>query len=431
MSDTDHTEQTEQGQIFSVEDLRAINPVLADFYERELNRENVKEVDEESIVRMDVIEEVDEILMHGHFGVGKGWNAPVLVTFCDVEARKGYNTMLAHEYMEDPVTLRNKVKAMAELITLSQHCSAYTGAGISTSSGIDDYASQSDKSVATGTRAVRVKKKSGLDAEPTFAHYTLAALYKAGHLKHWVQQNHDGLPQKAGFPQYAINEIHGAWFDPSNPVVPMDGHLRGDLISWLEEWEHFTDLVLVMGTSLSGMNADRMMKTCSKKFMKNGEGLGSIVIGFQRTAMDHMPTLRIFHSIDEVMLLLALEMKLPVSMVPYTPDIPEECKVEDHVFLVPYRPTGKKSSSQNTLWNLNVGAKLQLTGGPGKGFEGVVVATPGEGTRETSYVVQFPNTREGPDLGKHFHRYCLGTWFVEAACKGTIDVLPVINIVDE
>lgn len=37
------------------------------------------------------------------------------------------------------------------------------------------------------------------------------------------------LPQKAGFPQEKMNEIHGAWFDPSNPVVKFGGKLRGDL----------------------------------------------------------------------------------------------------------------------------------------------------------------------------------------------------------
>ncbi len=72
-------------------------------------------------------------------------------------------------------------------------------------------------------------------------------------------QNHDGLPQKAGFPQAALNEIHGAWYDPSNPVVMMDGQLRTDYFQWLCEWEERSDLCLVLGTSLSGMNADRMV----------------------------------------------------------------------------------------------------------------------------------------------------------------------------
>ena len=39
----------------------------------------------------------------------------------------------------------------------------------------------------------------------------------------------------------------------------MIGNLRGDLFEWLREWEERADLVLVLGTSLSGMNADRMV----------------------------------------------------------------------------------------------------------------------------------------------------------------------------
>jgi hypothetical protein len=63
-----------------------------------------------------------------------------------------------------------------------------------------------------------------------------------------VQQNHDGLPQKAGYPQADLNEIHGAWFDPSNPVVKMTGFLREDLVQWLEREQELADLVLCLGT---------------------------------------------------------------------------------------------------------------------------------------------------------------------------------------
>lgn len=55
----------------------------------------------------------------------------------------------------------------------------------------------------------------------------------AGLLHSWVQQNHDGLPQKAGFSQEKINEIHGAWYDPSNPVVQFNESLRTDLFEWM------------------------------------------------------------------------------------------------------------------------------------------------------------------------------------------------------
>ena len=65
----------------------------------------------------------------------------------------------------------------------------YSGAGISVAAGIG----QAARGAARGSR--------GTDAEPTPAHFALAALHRAGLLHGWVQQNHDGLPQKAGFPQ--------------------------------------------------------------------------------------------------------------------------------------------------------------------------------------------------------------------------------------
>merc|ERR1712078_397048 len=99
---------------------------------------------------------------------------------------------------------------------------------------------------------------SPYEAQPTFTHRALVALHEAGLVRYWVQQNHDGLPQKAGLPQSAINEIHGAWYDPSNPVVAMNGSLRSDLFKEMLEWEEKTDLTLSMGTSMCGMNSDRV-----------------------------------------------------------------------------------------------------------------------------------------------------------------------------
>jgi len=430
--------QTSKANIpFTIEDVAKVNIYLAEYF-KQLNMHPTrtstgKEKQTDSDVRrMNEIEGgVDDIDMHGHLGKQKGWKAPILRTFCDVEARKGYDSMKAHEYSEDPETLKIKVKELARLIKASKHCVAYTGAGISTASGINDYASQSKDSMATGTKAKgRAKKRSGLDAEPTFSHYTLAALSKEGYLKHWIQQNHDGLPQKAGFPQEDINEIHGAWFNPSNPVVPMSGSLRDDLFDWMLEEEQKADLVLTLGTSLCGMNADRVVKTAGKKYVRKGKGLGSVIIGFQRTILDPLASLRIFASIDEVMLHLAIEMKLPYNPVPYTPSIPEEAKTKrKNVYRVPYDPkTGLKSDTKTMEWDLRKGSLIKLTGGPGVGFSGKVLLTPEHAKRRIAYRVQFPFTREGSkDFGKVLKCYSLGTWFIEGACKGTLKQLPFIN----
>merc|ERR1719240_2564965 len=88
--------------------------------------------------------------------------------------------------------------------------------------------------------------------EPTLAHCVMAELNRVDLLHGWVQQNHDGLPQKAGYRQEDINEIHGSWYDPSNPVVLYSGSLRGDLYKDMTSLAKTADLVLVsMLTSVS------------------------------------------------------------------------------------------------------------------------------------------------------------------------------------
>jgi hypothetical protein len=45
----------------------------------------------------------------------------------------------------------------------------------------------------------------------------------------------------------------------------MNGNLRDDLLEELLRWEQKSDLVIAVGTSLSGMNADRLVSTCARK----------------------------------------------------------------------------------------------------------------------------------------------------------------------
>ena len=386
---------------------------------------NPSKVGEKEFAKADPMEEVPETEMHGVLGVGHGWKPPAVVTFCDKIARPGYaDNVKAHEYADHPEVLWEKVGVLADLIRQSKHFLTYTGAGISTKASIADYASKSDKSKATGGKKTAVKP---FEAKPTFAHFVLTALQRGGYLKHWIQQNHDGLPQKAGFPQSHINEIHGAWFDPSNPVVPMSGSLRGDLCSWMEKEEEKTDLVLAMGTSLCGMNADRMVQTPGEKFLQEGIGLGSVIVGFQRTKLDHVTSLRIFADIDETMVLLAHRLSLPVPTEMYVLKVPEAGKTDQpHQFLVPYRPGGKRSKSHHIIWDLSPGAKVRLVAGPGKGFEGVIRQVPKH--EHDHYWVTFPCTREGPTLGFGTSMYCLGSWWVEEACSGRAPFLPFVNI---
>lgn len=356
--------------------------------------------------------------MHGLMG-DPAWEAPILVTHADIDARPGYRSMKAHEYTEHPSVLRPKVALLARLLRTSSACLAYTGAGISTSSGIDDYASKTG-SVAMKRRSVR----SGFEALPTFAHHVLTALHRAGHLKQWVQQNHDGLPQKAGYPQHDLNEIHGAWHDPSNPVVPMSGSLRGDLFDRVLEWEDRADLVLAIGTSLCGMNTDRLVEMASTRAVE-GSGLGSVIISLQRTPHDELSSLRIFGTIDEVMVLLAEEMALDVwSPQLYTPAHPPSAVAGPDVFRVPYDDDGRRIGVGTRLWHLTPGTPVRVTAGPGEGYVGTVLGK----TPDGHYRVRLPCQREGSDeQGRVAKVYVLGSWWTESAVRGLSPRLPIVD----
>eukprot|EP00808_Paulinella_micropora_P012696 g18620.t1 len=352
---------------------------------------------------------VDWQAMHGSRG-DRNWQAPFIAVKCSKEARPGYASMRADEYVEDPAVLKEKVKLLAELLRSAKAVVAYTGAGISTASGISDYATKAKNTLVHKTPK---KKGSGLEASSTLSHYVLADMHKHGLLHHWVQQNHDGLPQKAGFPPECLNEIHGAWFDPSNPVVPMTGTLREDLCHWMYEWERKADLTLAMGTSLCGMNADRMVTSVAKRANERRtcarqRALGAVIIGLQRTQHDHSAALRIFGKIDDVMALLATELGLPVpdQDIGYVPTVAPGCLVKPDVFLVPYSNQGKllKTSGKeekvaadednkqmHTTWDLTKGAQVKVTQGPGKGFTGVCLGKNADG----HYRIQLPHIREG------------------------------------
>mmetsp|Transcript_34694 Transcript_34694/g.58741 ORF Transcript_34694/g.58741 Transcript_34694/m.58741 type:complete len:335 (+) Transcript_34694:296-1300(+) len=306
-----------------------------------------------------------------------------------------------------------KIKKLAEIIQKSKRCIAYTGAGISTASGIADYASRDSG---------RPKLMSPFDAQPTLAHRVLAALHKEGFLKNWIQQNHDGLPQKAGYPQKDLNEIHGSWYDPSNPVVMMSGNLREDLFSWLIEWEKKSDLCLTLGTSLCGMNSDRMALTCSKQ---NPE-LGTVIISLQQTQLDEHASLRFFSTCDKVMGALAKEMnlKLPEEKV-YIPNIPKDTIVEQDVFLVGYdAKTGKKNGDERFKLDLRVDSKVVIPVGQYKGVQGTVQGK----NREGHYKICFYHRLKKGSKIKRPQVRVLGRWWIEAATNGTIDQLPLIPL---
>lgn len=85
--------------------------------------------------------DTDFVKMHGFIGCND-WLPPIQVTSFDAEARTTFTSIKAHEFVDQTSTMREKVKLLADLIRRAERCVAYTGAGISTAAGIDDYASK-------------------------------------------------------------------------------------------------------------------------------------------------------------------------------------------------------------------------------------------------------------------------------------------------
>lgn len=190
----------------------------------------------------------------------------------------------------------------ARLLLDAQRIMVFTGAGISTESGIPDFRGTdgiwtklspedfmidryvSDRTVRTRAWATRFPKMFG-DAQPNGAHDAVVDLWKAGRLIGCVTQNIDGLHQAAGLPQDQIAELHGnsdgiaclrcgASHDPAEieqrwvdgDVDPSCDHCGGILKSTIvffgevlphseieraNQWAAQADAVIAVGSSLS------------------------------------------------------------------------------------------------------------------------------------------------------------------------------------
>jgi len=206
--------------------------------------------------------------------------------------------------------------------------------------------------------------------------------------------------------------IHGAWFDPSNPVVQFGGSLRTDLFNWLIQSENKIDLCLCLGTSLSGMNADRTANTPAKKSLKDPpKALGTVIINIQRTSLDSKSAVRIWAKLDDVFKMIAEQLGLTIK--PIQLNIPT-----GDVFVVPYDSEGKRSDQVKTTWDLRDGAGVRVcvAGAMNYGDIGKI-----HGKRDEHYSVELIEKKRPV-------RRLLGAWWVDCALRGTVPQLPIVNL---
>ncbi len=119
-----------------------------------------------------------------------------------------------------------KINQLASFITKSKRLVVFTGAGISTESGIPDFRSKgglwtkykpidfSDFMASEEARrqSWRIKFATEAviaDAKPNAGHLAIAELYRRGKLNSVITQNIDGLHQLSGIPDDKVIELHG------------------------------------------------------------------------------------------------------------------------------------------------------------------------------------------------------------------------------
>lgn len=122
----------------------------------------------------------------------------------------------------------DKIDAVSDMILESEKIVVFTGAGISTESGLSDFRSPggiwdrfdpnelnfqsfmaSEASREKYWAFYRELWSEMVNAEPNHGHYAVAELHDLGKLDCVITQNIDGLHQKSGIPAEKVIELHG------------------------------------------------------------------------------------------------------------------------------------------------------------------------------------------------------------------------------
>ena len=217
-------------------------------------------------------------------------------------------------------------------------------------------------------------------------------------------------------------------------MVCYDGNLKSDQFAKMKEAADTADLVLVIGTSLSGLNSDRMALAPAKRSL-SGRSLGTVIVNLQQTSCDGVATLRVFSDTDRLFEMLMASLSAPLEVCPVV--VPQEMRA-----LVPYNRQGRRAARGPRMWlDLTKGQRIRLA--PDHNCQGarqpvylhigasaphvyrgsVRQPGPGEGT-----VVRYSPKQCGWELQVEGVSMLLGGWWLAAAARGDVPSLPVINL---
>jgi len=206
--------------------------------------------------------------------------------------------------------VKDKISQAANLIMNSKYLVAFTGAGISTESGLPDYRGIWSDDVAQETRynALSVDWKK---VEPNKSHKALVKLQELGMLKFLISQNIDNLHIASGIKQDLITELHGnvtlarcqecgikypkTWDRPNKCtcggkiksfIIKFGDNLPKEELNAALEHIKKADVFLIIGSSLITQPAGSLPRIAKR----NGAKL--IFINRGKTTLDHLSDLK-------------------------------------------------------------------------------------------------------------------------------------------
>ncbi len=212
-----------------------------------------------------------------------------------------------------------KILIAAEWISASNHLVVFTGAGISTESGLPDYRGIWSQEIDSETlyNALSVDWKS---VKPNKGHEALVKLQELGLLKFLISQNIDNLHITSGIHEDLIAELHGnvtlarcqdcgkkyakTWDRPNKCscggiiksfVIKFGDELPKEELNLAFEHSKEADVFLIIGSSLITQPAGNLPRIAKR----NGAKL--IFINRGETTLDRLADLRFNESASEVL----------------------------------------------------------------------------------------------------------------------------------
>jgi len=213
--------------------------------------------------------------------------------------------------MATPVTdLQKGIEALADMMFASSKLVIFTGAGISTDSGISDF--RGPDGVWTRRDKGLAPRSGGTDwgkGQPNTGHDAVAALQTMGKLDFLISQNIDNLHLKSGIKQEILAELHGnvdllrcrrcdATIPKTAGAEKCDcgGSLKSSVVDFgdslpqkdlLDSFQHARecDLFIVIGSTLVVTPAANI----PLEAVQNGADL--VIINKGETPLDHIATL--------------------------------------------------------------------------------------------------------------------------------------------